>query len=133
MIFAMIGLLQDAPGFDADAGRMLAQRSEAIAALFATGALSLSLLIALAMLYVEVLRAPGLALIFTSDEGRGVIGCGDTRRCNPVDSGVAAREFGARHRHAVTSHPWRIGPRLPAIERRPVELPASSRRNKRAL
>ena len=62
MIFAMIGLLQDAPGFDAGAGRMLAQRSEAIAALFATGALSLSLLIALAMLSVEVLRAPGLAL-----------------------------------------------------------------------
>ena len=58
----MIGLLQDAPGFDAGAGRMLAQRSEAIAALFATGALSLSLLIALAMLSVEVLRAPGLAL-----------------------------------------------------------------------
>jgi hypothetical protein len=62
MIFAMIGLLQDAPGFDAGAGRMLAQRSEAIAALFATGALSLSLLIALAMLSVEVLRVPGLAL-----------------------------------------------------------------------
>lgn len=58
----MIGLLQDAPGFDAGAGRMLAQRSEAIAALFTTGALSLSLLIALAMLSVEVLRAPGLAL-----------------------------------------------------------------------
>jgi hypothetical protein len=62
MIFTMIGLLQDAPGFDAGAGRMLAQRSEVIAALFATGALSLSLLIALAMLSVEVLRAPGLAL-----------------------------------------------------------------------
>ena len=58
----MVGLLQDAPGFDAGAGRMLAQRSEAIAALFATGALSLSLLIALAMLSVEVLRAPGLTL-----------------------------------------------------------------------
>jgi hypothetical protein len=62
MIYAMIGLLQDAPGFDAGAGRMLAQRSEAIAALFATGALSLSLLIALAILSVAVLRAPGLAL-----------------------------------------------------------------------
>jgi hypothetical protein len=62
MIFAMVGLLQDAPGFDAGAGRMLAQRSEAIAALFATGALSLSLLIALAMLSVEVLRAPALTL-----------------------------------------------------------------------
>jgi hypothetical protein len=62
MIFAMVGLLQDAPGFDAGAGRILVQRSEAIAALFATGALSLSLLIALAMLSVEVLRAPGLAL-----------------------------------------------------------------------
>ena len=58
----MIGLLQDAPGFDPGAGRMLAQRSEAIAALFATGALSLSLLIALAMLSVEVLRGPGLVL-----------------------------------------------------------------------
>ena len=62
MFFAMIGPLQDAPGFDAGAGRMLAQTSEAFAALFAAGALSLSLVIALAMLSVEVLHAPGLML-----------------------------------------------------------------------
>jgi len=41
---------------------MLAQTSEAFAALFAAGALSLSLVIALAMLSVEVLHAPGLTL-----------------------------------------------------------------------
>jgi len=58
----MVGLLQDAPGFDAGADRILVQRSEAIAALFTAGALSLSLLTALAMLSVEVLRTPGLTL-----------------------------------------------------------------------
>jgi hypothetical protein len=62
MIFAMIGPLQDAPGFDTGAGRTFVQTSEALAALFAAGALSLSLLVALAMLSVEVLRAPGLTL-----------------------------------------------------------------------
>jgi hypothetical protein len=59
MIFAMIGPLQDAPGFNTGAGRNLAQTSEAFAALFAAGALSLSLLVALTMLSVEVLCAPG--------------------------------------------------------------------------
>ena len=58
----MFGPIQNAPGFDAGAGRALAQTSEALAALFAAGALSLSLLIALAMLSVEVLCAPGLML-----------------------------------------------------------------------
>ena len=48
--------LHDAPGFDAEAGRALAQTSEALAALFTTGALSLSLLVALTMLSVDVLR-----------------------------------------------------------------------------
>jgi hypothetical protein len=62
MFFAMIGPLQDAPGFDAGAGRTLAQSSEAFAALFTAGALSLSLVVALAMLSLEVLRAPGLVL-----------------------------------------------------------------------
>ena len=58
----MIGPLQDAPGFDAGAGHTLAQTSEAFAALFAASALSLSLVVALAMLSLEVLRAPGLML-----------------------------------------------------------------------
>ena len=58
----MIGPLQEARGFDAGAGRAFVQTSEAFAALFAAGALSLSLLIALAMLSVEVLRTPGLTL-----------------------------------------------------------------------
>jgi hypothetical protein len=58
MTFAMIGPLHD-PGFDAGAGRTFAQTSEALAALFTAGALSLSLLVALAMLSVDVLRAPG--------------------------------------------------------------------------
>jgi hypothetical protein len=59
MTFAMIGPLHDAPGFDTGAGRTFAQTSEAFAALFTAGALSLSLLVALAMLSVDVLRAPG--------------------------------------------------------------------------
>jgi hypothetical protein len=63
MSFVMIGPILDAPGFDAGAGRAFAQASEALAALVAAGALSLSLLIALAMLSVEVLRAPGLMLL----------------------------------------------------------------------
>ena len=58
----MFGPLQEAPGFDTGAGRTLAQTSEALAALFAAGALSLSLLVALAMLSIEMLRAPGLML-----------------------------------------------------------------------
>jgi len=58
----MFGSLHNAPGFDTGAGRTLSQTSEAFAALFAAGALSLSLLVALAMLSVEVLRAPGLML-----------------------------------------------------------------------
>jgi len=53
----MSGRLLEAPGFDAGAGRNLVlQRSHAVAALTA-GALSLSLLIAIAMLSLDVLRA----------------------------------------------------------------------------
>jgi hypothetical protein len=59
MTFAMIGPLHDAPGFDAEAGRTFTQTSEALAALFTTSALSLSLLVALTMLSVDVLRAAG--------------------------------------------------------------------------
>lgn len=59
----MFGRLLDPPGFDAGAGRYLVlQRSRAVAALTA-GALSLSLLIAIAMLSLDLLRATaGLTL-----------------------------------------------------------------------
>ena len=53
----MIGRLLDAPGFDTGACRShVLQRSRAVAALTA-GALSLSLLIAIAILSLDVLRA----------------------------------------------------------------------------
>jgi hypothetical protein len=59
----MFGRLLEAPGFDAGAGRsVMLRRSQALAALTA-GALSLSLLIAIAMLSLDVLRATaGLTL-----------------------------------------------------------------------
>ena len=54
----MVGQL-NAPGFGSGAEHALArQTSCAIAAVFATGALSLSLLIAIAMLSLQVLHAP---------------------------------------------------------------------------
>jgi hypothetical protein len=57
MRFAMIGQLLDAPGFDTGACRnVVLQRSHAVAALTA-GALSVSLLIAIAILSLDVLRA----------------------------------------------------------------------------
>jgi hypothetical protein len=62
IFFAMIGPLQDATGFNAGACRELAQTTEAVAALFTAGGLSLSLLVTLAMLSLDVLRMPGLAL-----------------------------------------------------------------------
>jgi len=63
MFFAMIRPLQEVPGFDTGTRRALARTSGAVAALFTAGALSLSLLIAIAMLSLDVLRAPaGLVL-----------------------------------------------------------------------
>jgi hypothetical protein len=58
----MIEPLQDATGFDAGACRELTQTAEAVAALFTAAGLSLSLLVTVAMLSLDVLRMPGLAL-----------------------------------------------------------------------